>query len=60
LKQVFGHEFVTCQTVGKILLENHLTDKLKFSANIENILQDFVANQLKCNTADRNHMLFVT
>jgi len=28
LKQVFGPEFVTCQTVGKIL-ENQLTARLK-------------------------------
>jgi len=29
LKQVFGQEFLICQTVGKILLENQLTAKLK-------------------------------
>jgi len=29
LKQIFGQEFITCQTVDKILLENQLTAKLK-------------------------------
>jgi len=29
LKQVFGQEFFTYQTVGEIVLENQLTAKLK-------------------------------
>jgi len=49
LKKVFGQEFVTCQTVGKILPARKSANCLieNFAANSEKILQASATNQLK-------------